>query len=97
MRIAGHSLGGALVTMLAIDLTDHIDVPGNDAFSPEVYTFGSPTVGDKAFAGAFDKLIPVNWRIANLPVVVPGRPPIWAGYTHVDGLVPINADNRTKH
>ena len=50
---AGHSLGAALATMLAIDLS------GNAVFaSRTVFTFGSPRVGDKVFAGTSDGLVP---------------------------------------
>ncbi|HLN28762.1 MAG TPA: lipase family protein [Gemmataceae bacterium] len=91
LRITGHSLGAALATFLAID------VAGNDVLTPTVYTFASPAVGDKVFAGIYDGLVPVSWRIANAPDIVPKLPPFWAGYVHVDAEVPINSDDKTKH
>lgn len=92
LRITGHSLGSALATLLAID------VAGNGVFaSPTVYTFASPRVGDKVFAGTYDSLVPVCWRIANLNDIVTQLPPSFAGYVHVDAEVPINSDDRTKH
>jgi len=92
LRIAGHSLGSALATLLAID------VAGNGVFaSPTVYTFASPRVGDKVFAGTYDSLISDSWRIANLMDIVTQLPPSFAGYVHVDAEVPINSDDRTKH
>jgi predicted lipase len=92
LRIAGHSLGSALATLLAID------VAGNGVFtSPTVYTFASPRVGDKVFAGTYDSLVPVSWRIANLNDIVTHLPPSFAGYVHVDAEVPINSDDRTRH
>lgn len=92
LRITGHSLGSALATLLAID------VAGNGVFaSPIVYTFASPRVGDKVFAGTYDSLVPVSWRIANLNDIVTQLPPSFAGYVHVDAEVPINSDDRTKH
>ncbi len=45
LTICGHSLGGALATLLALD------VAANTAFSsPAVYTYGSPRTGDSLFA-----------------------------------------------
>jgi hypothetical protein len=92
LRISGHSLGAALGTLLAID------VSGNDLFtSPTVYTFGSPRVGDKVFAGTYDDLVPTSWRVSNLNDLVPHLPPQLAGYTHVDAEVPINSDITSTH
>jgi predicted lipase len=92
LRIAGHSLGAALATLLAIDVSD------NSVFkAPTVYTFGSPRVGDKVFAGTYDGLVPNSWRIENLNDIVPHVPPLWAGYVHVDAAYPINSDDKSKH
>jgi predicted lipase len=92
LRIAGHSLGGALATLLAID------VAGTDVFtSPTVYTFGSPRVGDKVFAGTYDGLVADSWRIENLNDIIPHLPPLLAGYVHVDAAYPINSDDKSKH
>jgi predicted lipase len=97
VRIAGHSLGGALATMLAIDSAANIGGFSNNAVGLEICTFGSPAVGDKVFAGTFDNLVSESWRVANLPDIVPQVPPVWAGYTHVDAQVPINSADNTKH
>jgi predicted lipase len=92
LRITGHSLGSSLATLLAID------VAGNGAFAtPTVYTFASPRVGDKVFAGTYDNLVPDSWRISNLNDIVPQLPPAFAGYIHVDAEVPINSDDSSKH
>jgi predicted lipase len=92
LRITGHSLGAALATLLAVDVSGNGVFPG-----PTVYTFGSPRVGDKVFAGTYDGLVPTSWRIANLNDIVPLLPPILAGYVHVDAEIPINSDDRSKH
>jgi predicted lipase len=90
LRITAHSLGAALATMLAID------VAANAVFAtPMVYTFGSPKVGDKQFAGTYDTLVPTSWRIANRNDVVPLLP-LFSGYVHVDAEIPINSDDRTR-
>jgi len=92
LHIAGHSLGAALATCLAVDTA------GNNIFaSPTVYTFASPAVGDKLFAGRYDALVTESWRITNQNDIVTHLPPRWAGYIHVDAEVPINSDATTKH
>jgi hypothetical protein len=77
--------------MLAIDLA------GNGVYvSPTVYTFASPRVGDKIFAGTYDNLVGTSWRVSNANDVVPHLPPQLAGYLHVDAEIPINSDDRCK-
>ena len=52
VTVCGHSLGGALATLLALD------VAANTAFSnPAVYTYGSPRTGDSLFAGTYDQVV----------------------------------------
>ncbi|WP_137724783.1 lipase family protein [Prescottella subtropica] len=66
--VTGHSLGGALATLLAADLA------ANTPLTPQVWTFASPKVGDAAFAARFGQLCPVSWRIHNIVDVVPYFP-----------------------
>lgn len=68
--ITGHSLGAALATLCAVD------VAANTGFrSPYLFTFGSPRVGDPAFAKACASYVPNSFRIANLFDVVTHAPP----------------------
>jgi triacylglycerol lipase len=78
IAVTGHSLGAALATLYVLDnaLTERI-------LNPLIYTFGSPRVGDSAFAGAFNAQGLTSWRIANLPDLVPYVP---LGYSHVNTL-----------
>ncbi len=70
LMITGHSLGGALAALCAID------VAGNSAFGlPSVYTYGSPRVGDSTFAKAFADNVDQSFRIHNRYDVVPHLPP----------------------
>jgi len=90
--IAGHSLGGAVATLSALDLSL------NSSFKqPLVYTFGSPKPGDAAFAAAFDRRIAHSVRIVNTNDLVPQLPPSLDGlnYTHVKGVwnIEINRSN----
>lgn len=77
VTVCGHSLGGALATLLALD------VAANTAFtSPAVYTYGSPRTGDSLFAATFDQVVKNSWRVANRVDIVPALPPP-LDYEHV--------------
>lgn len=77
VTICGHSLGGALATLLALD------VAANTAFSnPAVYTYGSPRTGDSLFASTYDQVVKNSYRIANRLDIVPTLPPP-VDYEHV--------------
>lgn len=70
LTVTGHSLGGALATLCAVDLA------ANTAFSsPSLYTYGSPRVGDPAFAKACSTYVHKSCRIANLFDLVTYAPP----------------------
>ena len=66
--VTGHSLGGALATLLVTDLT------ANTPLKPQAWTFASPNVGDAAFAARYGALSTVSWRIYNQVNVVPYFP-----------------------
>jgi triacylglycerol lipase len=66
--VTGHSLGGALATLLVADLT------ANTALKPQAWTFASPRTGDAAFAARYGALSTVSWRIYNQVDVVPYFP-----------------------
>ncbi len=78
--VTGHSLGGALAKLCAVDLQYNFapDV------SVEVYTFGAPRIGNKAFADSYTRRVPHSWRFVNGNDVVCGLPRRWQGYRHVD-------------
>lgn len=88
VEITGHSLGGALATLYALEnaLSDKIA-------NPLLCTFASPAVGNSAFATAFNKLGLTSWRIANVHDVVPMLP---LGFSHVDTLEPIDSTGKAK-
>ena len=60
----GHSLGAALSILAAYDNPPDI-----------IYTYGSPRVGDKAFAEKFNAKVKNMWRITNCSDVVCSLPP----------------------
>jgi predicted lipase len=85
VTICGHSLGGALATLLALD------VAANSAIKdPTAYTYASPRVGDASFVSTFNQVVPNSFRIANRIDLVPKLPfpPL---YDHVDTLIDLNS------
>jgi hypothetical protein len=77
VTICGHSLGGALATLLALD------VAANTVFShPSVYSYGSPRTGDSLFASTYNQVVTDSYRIANRLDIVPALPPP-VDYEHV--------------
>lgn len=84
VTICGHSLGGALATLLALD------VAANTKYnSPIVYTYASPRVGDPPFVSVYNHVVPNTFRIANRIDLVP-KLPLPPLYAHVLGLFELN-------
>jgi hypothetical protein len=86
LTICGHSLGGALATLLALDVAANAGSPFN---SPVVYTYASPKTGDPGFASTYNHLVPETSRIANRLDLVP-KLPLPPLYDHVLGLYEVN-------
>ncbi|MEM9806011.1 MAG: lipase family protein [Cyanobacteria bacterium P01_D01_bin.56] len=78
--VTGHSLGGALAKLCAVDLQYNL---GSEV-SMEVYTFGAPRIGNKAFAESYNHRVPKTCRFVNGNDVVCGLPRRWQGYRHVN-------------
>jgi predicted lipase len=89
--VTGHSLGGALVTLMALDMFVNSDL------QPEVWTLGSPKVGDAQFAATYGQHSHVSWRIYNIPDVIP-KVPIdpFDNYQDVNTGYPINSGHLTR-
>ncbi|CAM3750037.1 lipase family protein [Cohnella lubricantis] len=70
LYVTGHSLGGALAVLCALD------VAGNTGFrSPILYTYGAPRVGSPAFVTAFSRRQIAVQRVSNLYDAVTYLPP----------------------
>eukprot|EP00475_Leptophrys_vorax_P006395 TRINITY_DN1395_c0_g1_i1.p1 TRINITY_DN1395_c0_g1~~TRINITY_DN1395_c0_g1_i1.p1 ORF type:complete len:311 (-),score=60.82 TRINITY_DN1395_c0_g1_i1:52-984(-) len=68
--VTGHSLGGAMGAICAMDLAYNHNIDG-----VYVITFGSPRVGDAAFAEAFDNAFSGRcWRLTHQHDIVPHLP-----------------------
>jgi predicted lipase len=87
--LAGHSLGGALAKLCALDVA--YNVPGKTVFC---YTYGSPKVGNIAFAKAYDERVPNTFRIVNGTDMVPTIPP--GDFMHVGQLFQIGGQKEDE-
>jgi hypothetical protein len=86
VTICGHSLGGALATLLALDVAIN-----TQCRSPTAYTYASPRVGDHVFAGSYNAAVPSTYRIANRQDIVPKVPPLLPlPYDHVNTEYELN-------
>ncbi|MCY6494195.1 lipase family protein [Leptolyngbya sp. GGD] len=81
--ITGHSLGGALATLAALDLA--LKFP-NLKTRIQLYTYASPRVGTPEFATQHSQLLPNSYRVVNLGDTIPLTPPFEVygnRYSHV--------------
>lgn len=81
--LTGHSLGGALASLLAAELLDmKLPVGG-------LFTFAAPRAGDSDLASCLDKKLELkaHWRIVNEDDMVPHLPPKWLGFLHAGNRV----------
>ncbi|KAI6039317.1 Alpha/Beta hydrolase protein [Pisolithus marmoratus] len=89
VTLIGHSLGGALAELdclfLALNLPSNISIKG--------VTYGTPRVGNPAWASLFDSMIPDFQRINNEKDPIPIVPGISLGFSHVHGEVHIVEPN----
>jgi len=70
VTVCGHSLGGALATLLTLDVGLN-----TSCRTPTAYTYASPRTGDHIFAGSYNAAIPSSYRIENRQDLVPKLPP----------------------
>uniref|UniRef100_A0A0N5B4U9 Lipase_3 domain-containing protein n=1 Tax=Strongyloides papillosus TaxID=174720 RepID=A0A0N5B4U9_STREA len=82
--ITGHSLGGALATLLALKLTLN-GVPGDKI---HVITFGEPRIGDYNLANTISQNVPNLYRVVHYQDIVPHYPP--CSSDNNNGCMPIS-------
>ena len=86
VTVCGHSLGGALATLLTLDVALN-----TSCRTPTAYTYASPRTGDHFFAGAYNACIPASYRIVNRQDLVPKLPSILPlPYEHVNTEYELN-------
>lgn len=79
--VTGHSLGGALATLLALELSSS-QLAKHGAISVTMYNFGSPRVGNRRFAEVYNEKVKDSWRVVNHRDIIPTVPRLM-GYCHV--------------
>ena len=89
LYLTGHSLGGALAMIAAQDLTENFDLPQ----PVQVYTFGSPRIGNVAYASNYDQKIPATFRVVVDGDIIPGMPKMFGMYRHAGIEVLVDAEN----
>lgn len=77
VTLCGHSLGGALATLMAVHSVDWLQSKGVTRLS--LYTFGAPRVGDANFAAYADSRIANMFRIIGSADPIPRMPGKKAG------------------
>jgi predicted lipase len=80
VTVTGHSLGGALATLCAVDVQYNF----SSQFAIDIYTFGAPRVGNQGFRESFNRRVPASYRFVFGMDLVPALPRPWQGYSHVD-------------
>ncbi|MCU0549288.1 MAG: lipase family protein [Leptolyngbya sp. Prado105] len=76
----GHSLGGALATLCAVDIQYNF----SNKVTIESYTYGAPAVGNDGFRDSYNERVPNSYRIVNGMDLVAELPRWWQGYRAVD-------------
>ncbi|WOK94719.1 putative feruloyl esterase A isoform X2 [Canna indica] len=71
--VTGHSLGGALASFCALDLT--VNFGFQDI---QLMTFGQPRIGNTIFASYFNKHVPDTIRVTHGNDIVPHLPPYYS-------------------
>ena len=93
-RIVGHSLGGALAKLCAVDLqynfASNTGILADSNIHVEAYTFGAPRAGNKAFVASYNARVPKTWRVVNGWDAVSGLPHMCQGYRHAQTLVKLD-------
>ncbi|CAL9154585.1 unnamed protein product [Musa hybrid cultivar] len=81
LYVTGHSLGGALATLLALELSSS-RMAKHGQITVTMYNFGSPRVGNRRFAELYNEKVKDSWRIVNHRDIIPTVPRLM-GYCHV--------------
>ena len=89
IAFTGHSLGGALATLAAMDAACTLGKEG------KVVTFGAPQVGDEMFADEFNARVRESTRVVNPLDPVPRS--LSAQFAHVKGVVHVSASTVDPH
>ncbi|KAI9294426.1 alpha/beta-hydrolase [Neoconidiobolus thromboides FSU 785] len=82
--VTGHSLGGAIANLAAIEIRDKFNLSWDNI---ELYTYGQPRVGSKEFAEWFDTQTLTVARVVNKRDIVPHNPARATLYHHINNEI----------
>lgn len=83
--VTGHSLGGALATISAFDISKNNNINKDTALKNICsFTYGSPRVGNFTFKTEYNKVVPNTYRFIHDVDIVPRVPKI--DFRHVAGM-----------
>jgi len=88
--VTGHSLGGALSTIVVLELARLLNISSNEI---EHYTFGCPRVGNEVFANYFKTQIQHSYRVVNSRDIIPHLPPMFLNFWHTAREIWYYSDN----
>lgn len=71
LTVCGHSLGGALATLFALDVAANAPGPFN---KPIVYTYASPRTGNADFVKKYSQMVSTTYRFVDNVDLVPKLP-----------------------
>ncbi|CAG8019305.1 unnamed protein product [Penicillium olsonii] len=90
ITVAGHSLGGAAATLAGMDLR-------LKGFDLEIWTFGSPRVGNRKLAAFISgQKEPSVYRATHGKDIIPALPPVWFDYSQLSPEFWINQESGLK-
>jgi len=88
----GHSLGGAMATLGAVDVNKNLGRTGVD-----LCTFGSPRTGKVRFRVNFNRLISNAFRVTNSRDIVPHVPSVLTAWNHVGLQIEVHSKVANAH
>ena len=83
----GHSMGGSLSTIAALDISKN--------YSVQLITAESPRTGNKAFIDLLQHKVPFIYRITNENDIIPFLPGLALGYTHTINEIWVHSNTTT--
>ncbi|KAH9622538.1 hypothetical protein KSS87_020536 [Heliosperma pusillum] len=75
--VIGHSMGGAIAAICALDLSVHHNID-----NIQVMTFGQPRIGNAVFASYYTQYVPNTIRVTHDHDIVPHLPPYYRLFPH---------------
>jgi predicted lipase len=78
LRVVGHSLGGAISTLVALELSE-----AHSSLEVSAWTTGSPRMANEVFASAYNAAVPNTWRMTANDDITVHLPLKTQGFYHV--------------